>query len=56
VFGHVSKNTNTFYLVWYQIYQEELKLIPKLPIELKSEFKEFIGKEFWWSREVFYSR
>ena len=53
VFGHVSKKMKKFDLIWYQIYNEQLKLISKLPFELKTELKEFIGKEFWWSREVF---
>jgi hypothetical protein len=53
IFGHVSKNINNFYNIWHLIFNKQIKLIPKLPIDQLNELKPVI-KDFWWSKEIFY--
>ena len=53
IFGHVSKNINNFYTIWHHIFNEQMKLIPKLPNDKQNEIKPVI-KDFWWSNEIFY--
>lgn len=53
IFGHVSGTAKYFYVIWNQIFKEQLKLLPKLPIELQNDLN-LIDKEFWWTKDAFF--